>query len=624
MAKIGTQWNDLVTTASKWLVTRGLNCQTFEPTVNENVVNFIYESRIGDETFVINLELDRSHNLVEMLQSIPIEIPVAKRQAVATLVFLINADIHLGCFDLGNAHERIRFRCGQDLTDCVLNSKMLDTMHALTISSIERYVPAVMSVAFADQSPAQAHAALNQLETLDSIAQYCNACDIDVSDWVQLPGTVCLQKWAHELKRAIEDCSSQDIWLLVGHGALIEHEDTKKAKFMFQHVARDAGMRLISVPEDSVVSLPSGSPNPFAALAPVMVFLEGDSWMRASSSENGKPNTESELANVEFHIRLLNQLHAFDPQHPVVFVATAKDLLEAPADLRSVGAMDRRFSVALPPMDFVGNGFIEQIGRNHCAPSLTDAPQKVGHFVSNHKSDRTRDLSAMAMRRLSHQQSRRVEFIDLVSFCVRGTVESDAEVPADDSIRRQVAFHEAGHALIAMLDSNGQNIPEYCTIVAGSNFQGLVVESSAFQQRVDAHLTYRDARHKIRISLAGRAAEHVYAGSENVSSGAAADIEAATRYATNVFANFGFAPNMDREQNAGSNLLVICDEATSSECEHVVKLTRGFLAEQYEVVFQVLKEKRELLGVIADRLMNTAVMDQAELSQIYEKFVLHH
>ncbi len=434
--------------------------------------------------------------------------------------------------------------------------------------------------------------------------------DADLPGWESHPGTLNLQGWAKELKRAIAERANQDAWALVGHGAIIEHDDPQRARHLLRRIAADAGVNFSNVPADSVLDLPLGRVDPFQSMAPMLVYLEPGAWM-----------LEKECGDEEakFRNHLVSRLQAFDSDHPVVFVTTAQTVADVAEDLRSVGAMDRRFSVATLPTDFMGSEFIDLVGRELCAGSLTNEPSKVGKLVSAHKSDRARGLAALAMRRLANREQRAVEFIDLVNFSVRGTVESDAKPLGSEAIRMQVAYHEAGHAVVAILDSSGQNIPEYSTIIAGSGFQGAVVESYAYA--LNHQLTYQAFRHSIRISLAGRAAEHIFVGAENVSSGAAEDLEEASRYASKAFATFGFAPDMGTAENAAANLAVVFDDPTPSEFQRVELLVRSFLTKEYGVVMNKLTAHRRLLDAIANRLISNPVVDQRELELLYAE---HH
>lgn len=132
-------------------------------------------------------------------------------------------------------------------------------------------------------------------------------------------------------------------------------------------------------------------------------------------------------------------------------------------------------------------------------------------------------------------------------------------------------------------------------------------------------MTYADMRHKVRIGLAGRAAEELVFGPELVSHGSRDDLKRVTLSAASAFAFWGFAPSMEKERQSGSNLSLsgIDDDLfIPSESAHTKALVREFLATEYGVVMEVLAVHRSLLDAIAERLLVDAVVDQEALEEL--------
>jgi len=443
-------------------------------------------------------------------------------------------------------------------------------------------------------------------------------------DWGQLPLTECLQGWARELRHALTESHDKQAWALVGHGAIIAHDDTERARHIFRRIAADAGMRFGEVPLTSVLGFPVDGMDALFVFGPMIVYLEPGAWMHGNVSEVAEKQATGGTSGPTpevFRSHLLRSLNAFDPDSPVIFVTAATRMTDVAEELRAANAMDRRFAVAKPPAEFRANEFIDFVGRELCASSITGELSKVGRLLNDHVSDRTRGLAVLAMQRLAAREARTLEYVDLLGFSLRGTVESDSKVVESDSAIRQVAYHEAGHALAAMLDSHGQNVPEYATIVACNEFGGVVVESSNFVCAREEFATYRDFRHSIRISLAGRAAEQILVGAEGVSSSCAADLEHASRRASEAFAIYGFAPDMGDDQNAALNLAVVFGDPSHSEYQHIETLVRKFLATEYKAVLAMLEAQRALLDTIANLLMSSPAVEQSALAAIYAS---HH
>lgn len=459
----------------------------------------------------------------------------------------------------------------------------------------------------------------------------------DAPDWARFPGSGPLQEWALELRHA---CSATDAagdpWELTARAAIVIGKDVTSCAGALRRVAADAGMRFISVDADDVCDLaPStvfsveggdvrvpAAPVMWRRSSPVLVHLQRGRWMLEKS--------EGEDADVVASMRrfqscLATWIRAFDRKHPVVVVTSADDIREMAESLRRVGLFDRFFGLPAPTMEAFGRDFIERIGTEQCGESITESPGKVGKLVSTeYETERRQGLAVLRLRRLIARENRPLEFIDLVKMYAHGFAEA-GEPPADaEDIRRQVAYHEAGHAVVAVVDSDGHNVPEYSSIVPSAHFKGVVVESYTYQLDAGDRKTYADLRQKVRINLAGRAAEELVFGPEGVSNGATEDLKKATGNAGTAFAFWGFAPSMEKEGQAGSNLLVAGmaeDEFTASEAAHIEGLVREFLAVEYRAVKEMLTAHRPLLDAIADRLMWDPIVDQDALAELVRTHV---
>ena len=433
-------------------------------------------------------------------------------------------------------------------------------------------------------------------------------------DWNRLPGTACVQEWATDLRHALAEKRDIAAWELLGRGAIIEHPDTKRAKLMFQQAAAHAGMMFADVAADAVFDLELSPADRTWPQTPAMVFLEPGDWIKSKDTLECAGEVLKSIK--QFRKRLLHRMYEFDLDAPVVFVTTINDIDVVDECFRVVGTFDRRFSVPELPKSFLGEEFVEHLGPEICGESMTQSPAKLGKLISYYGDGGMRELAILAMRRLAQRKQRKVEFTDLVDCLIRDAVEADDSPMDIPKVRAQVAYHEAGHALIAVRDSDGRNVPEYSTILEGRDFKGAVVDSYTYRCSLDAQRTYRDTLHKIRILLAGRAAEHLFAGAQNISTLSTSDLTTATRVASKAFGRYGFAPDMIDAKTASSNLALVLGTPSPSEYEHLETLSRRFLAKEYETVLDLLTADRALLDAIANRLMRNSVMDQTELAEL--------
>jgi hypothetical protein len=353
--------------------------------------------------------------------------------------------------------------------------------------------------------------------------------------------------------------------------------------------------------------------------SPALLVLKAGNWhlSRAAADDKEAVQTSDVLEAQE---ALRREMACFDSACPVVLVVCLPPDQEAhfSEGLVRPGTFDRFLKLAPTTPLLLGTSFIDELGRERSGKSIVSAPAKVGFLIQRwFMGEDGRAMAILHLQRRHWRSGKAVEIADLLDVAMRGVVEpSDAAEPPKGPPRRVVAVHEAGHAVVSIIDSGGEDCPDYCSVMPGVDFQGVVVGSLEFHQLKDASLTYAKFRHSIRVSLAGRAAEEAVFGAEHVTNGAAADLLNCFRASAEAFTHFGFAPNMERKGVSGSNLAVVVGGPSRSEYQRMETLVRGFLAVEYVVVCRMLGRHRRLLDAVAKRMLWDPVVDQAELQQI--------
>lgn len=429
-----------------------------------------------------------------------------------------------------------------------------------------------------------------------------------------IPGGDLLLAWADELKTACAAKNDRE-WRDVSRAAILVIDDDSRVKGIAQLIAEHAGLTFLSVEAEDVPDLA-----PYAAFrkqAPALIYLEPGEWMSAPDDD---ADAETKDKRIALHKRLLKWIDDFNPETPVVLLTANTELGDMCGRIDRPGYFDRYFVV--PPLSFTqrGSEFIEAIGQAVCAPSLIDNPEKLGKLLAgSYQHAKRREMAALWLRRTHRREQRLIEFIDLMHLSTHGFGEEPRQSEDNERVRRQTAIHEAGHALIAVLDSVGADVPEYCSIVPGADFKGVVATSVDYYQSTDVQTTFRDFRHNVRVSLAGRAGEELGFGPEEVSTGASADLESAWAISFHAFARWGFAPDMSTPEAAASNLAVVVNKPTDSESEYVEALIREFITREYLVVRDLLAQHRPVLDALTERLMWDPIVDQDELRALCQE-----
>ena len=584
----------------------------FETTPDGESTTLRFTSSPGDFTYQAFLKVIESLDRLELFLIAAITVPVKKRSAVAEALARANYRTFGGRLDLDMSDGEIRFRIGIDVEGGELSPEMVSNLLAMGNTTLDRYLPALMAVVYANTSPADAIEHIHLDVSAPPSAPEATPTD-NALPWERISGADLLQPWAQDLRSA---CALKDDaeWRDVGRAVVLVLDESSRCQPALERVAVEAGMRYVHIETDNVTDLPPYSV--FAKLAPALIFLEPGTWLLDRQKDE---TDETTAARNNFQQRLVEWMGEFDVKHPLVLCTSVLQLGDMANCMDGAGRFDRYF--VLPPLSLVARGeeFIEKLGSERCGESLTLFPAKLGKLLENGFANTgRRDLALLGLRRLHKRAQRRVEFLDLMHISTHGFGEEAVLPTSNDDIHRQIAAHEAGHAAMAILDSAGRNIPDYCSIVPGVGFRGVVAESISYHQSLGDRTTYADFRHDIRISLAGRAAEELVFGAERISNGASGDLKNVWERSMQAFARWGFAPQMEKANASSANLAVIVGNPTSTESAYVESNIRQFLAGEYAVVLACLAQHRAFLDAITERLLWDPIVDQTELATLYQ------
>jgi cell division protease FtsH len=177
--------------------------------------------------------------------------------------------------------------------------------------------------------------------------------------------------------------------------------------------------------------------------------------------------------------------------------------------------------------------------------------------------------------------------------------------------RRIVAFHEAGHAIVAELSASAEPVHKVSIVPRGLAALGYMQQTPE-----DRNLLQEDElMDRLAVLLGGRAAEHVAFG--KFSTGAANDLERATGLARRMVCEFGMSSGMGpvayqtdgrgrRAGDAGSNEW--SEDATGRiEAETQVLLTRAF-----DCAVETLSRRRAVLDSMAEALLAQGSLEREE------------
>jgi cell division protease FtsH len=270
--------------------------------------------------------------------------------------------------------------------------------------------------------------------------------------------------------------------------------------------------------------------------APCIIFIdEIDAVGRHRGAGLGGGNDEREQTLNQ----LLVEMDGFEANEGIIIIAATNrpDVLD-PALLRP-GRFDRQ--IVVPNPDVVGR---EKILRVHVrkVPLAPDVDLKViargtPGFSGADLMNLVNEAALLAARRGKRIVTMN-EFEDAKDKVMMGA-ERRTLVMTDDE-KRLTAYHEAGHAIVAL------NVPatdpvHKATIIPRGRALGMVMQ---LPERDKLSMSFEQMTSRLAIMMGGRIAEEMIFGKEKVTSGAQSDIEQATRLARMMVTRWGFSPEL--------------------------------------------------------------------------------
>jgi cell division protease FtsH len=353
--------------------------------------------------------------------------------------------------------------------------------------------------------------------------------------------------------------------------------------------------------------------------APCIVFIdELDALGKArgiSGAVGGHDEREQTLN------QLLVEMDGFDPRHAVIIMAaTNRPEILDPALLRP-GRFDRQVVVDRP--DMKGR---EAILRVH-ARTIVLAPEvdlelvarRTPGFVGADLANLLNEAALLAARKDRSQVT--MEDIDAAADRIIAGLEKRNRliIPKEREI---VAYHEAGHALVAERVDFADPVHKISIIPRGVAALGYTQQLPTDDRYI---MQQRELEDRIAVLLGGRAAEEIVF--DEISSGAGSDLERATEIARRMVSELGmsnalgpvtFARPRSPFLNGPAQLLENRDysDATAQTIDEEV---RRILTDGYLRALEILRRDRENLDEVAHRLLEKEVIDRDELREILGK-----
>ncbi len=349
--------------------------------------------------------------------------------------------------------------------------------------------------------------------------------------------------------------------------------------------------------------------------APCIVFIdEIDAVGRSRGIGIGGGNDEREQTLNQ----LLVEMDGFEMNDGVVIIAATNrpDVLDK-ALLRP-GRFDRQ--IVVPPPDIVGREKILQVHARKVALGADVDLKVIARGTPGFSGADLANLvneAALIAARIRRNFVSMVDFENAKDKVMMGS-ERRSMVMTDEE-KRLTAYHEAGHAVV------GLNVPQHdpihkATIIPRGRALGLVL---SLPERDQLTVTLTKYKSKIAMAMGGRVAEEIIFGAENITSGAASDIQQATQLATAMVTQYGMSDKLGKidysteqdtylgKMNSGRTISPETQEIIDAEVRRLVD-------EGYQKAKSILTKKRKDLESLAQGLLEYETLTGDEITKVIE------
>jgi cell division protease FtsH len=354
------------------------------------------------------------------------------------------------------------------------------------------------------------------------------------------------------------------------------------------------------------------------ANAPCIVFIdEIDAVGRSRGAGLGGGNDEREQTLNQ----LLTEMDGFEGNTGIIIIAATNrpDVLDA-ALLRP-GRFDRQVVVDRP--DYAGRVEILNVharGKTLAKDvDLERIARRTPGFTGADLSNLLNEAAILAARRNLTEISMD-EINDAIDRVLAGPEKKDRVM--SEKRKQLVAYHEAGHALVGALMPDYDPVQKISIIPRGR--AGGLTWFTPSEERMDSGLYSRSyLQNQMAVALGGRIAEELIFGEEEVTTGAASDLQQVARVARQMVMRFGMSDRLGpvalgrQNGNVFLGRDIASDRDFSDETAAVIdEEVRQLVDQAYSRARQVLSENQYLLDRLAEMLVEKETVDAEELQEL--------
>jgi cell division protease FtsH len=315
--------------------------------------------------------------------------------------------------------------------------------------------------------------------------------------------------------------------------------------------------------------------------------------------------------------QLLVEMDGFDTDTNIIIMAATNrpDILD-PALLRP-GRFDRRVILDRPDMRGREAILKVHVKGKPLAPEvdLSILARSTPGFVGADLENLVNEAAILAARR-NKKIIGQAEFEEAIERVIAGPERKSRLISEDE--KRIVAYHEAGHAVVMHSLAESDPVQKVSIIargMAGGYTMSLPEEDRTLMPR-------KKLLADLVGMLGGRAAEELVF--DDITSGASSDIERVTQIARNMVTRLGMSEQLGPMVYGQKEELIFLGREISEQrdyseavAEQIDREVRKLVNEAYDRARAILREHRDALDRVADRLLEVETISREEFEKLF-------
>ena len=312
--------------------------------------------------------------------------------------------------------------------------------------------------------------------------------------------------------------------------------------------------------------------------------------------------------------QLLTEMDGFEGNNGVIILAATNRPESLDPALTRPGRFDRRVPVELP--DLKGREAILRVHAKHVRTDGSVDFNRIARMSSGASGAELANIvneAALRAVRDGRTEATEADMEESIEVVIAGYQKKNAILTEQE--RRTVAYHEIGHAIVAADQSGSAPVEKITIIPRTSGALGYTMQVEEADRYI---VTREELENKIATLTGGRAAEETAFGT--MSTGAANDIEQATKLARAMVARYGMSDSfgMVALETEGSRYLggesyAQCSPETQTEIDRRVS---EIVKAQHDKALKILSERRAKLDELAQYLYEKETITGEEFMKI--------